>query len=209
LYFDLEYPLSRISIDAEVQFIDTPRESFCFSTAAFQFRYLLLDDVIGDPISLVAGVNGRYTTDKSLHDISVPYHGPFAIEGALSLGKEFNRKEYWVFRCWFFGGAGIANVGAPWVRGVFALEGNVQETMKLGVYLLGYHGYGLHTVVDIDHFNGYGSIRDKSIDLAIRFGRTFSVYGTFSFEYAHRFYAKRCPENVNAFSISYFLPFSF
>lgn len=209
LYFDLEFPLSKFSFDTDLQFINTPRESFCFSSTALQGRYLLADDVIGDFLSVVVGSNVRFTANKSLHDISVPYHGPVAFEGTIALGKELSQRELWILRSWLFGAVGIANKGSPWVRALFSIEGNVQEIFKVGIYLIGYHGYGRKTVVDIENFNGYGSIRDKSIDLAVRVGRTLGTFGTLSFEYMHRFYAKRCPEDVNSFAISYFLPFSF
>jgi hypothetical protein len=197
------------TILTELEFMKTPRRSFGFSSIALQWRYLCLDDIGGDFVSLVVGSNIRVVSKKSLKDISSYRSGEVEIEGNVSVGKEFNGLEFWRFRIWGVGFLGIANRGSLWIRGVLAFEGNDGDTYKWGALLRGSHGYGKKTVVDIDRFRGYGYIRHKNLDVGCYFGYRLDVWGTISFSYERRLFAKRYPKNVNTFIVSYFIPFSF
>lgn len=209
LHFNLEYPITpSIDLDTDLEFIDTPRQSFSYRSYALQSRFLISDDLVGDAVSFDLGVNARLTSERSLHDISTPYHGNFGMEGSFALGKQFDQNT-WKFRTWGFGAVGMANKGAPWIRGCLSLEGNINETNKWALYAHAVHGYGRKTIVNINHFHGYANIREKNIDLAIKIGHRFDAWGTLSLEYRRRVYARRCPENVNTFAIMYVLPFSF
>jgi hypothetical protein len=181
---------------------------FNFRSVALQARYLWLDDIIGDRVSFATGANGRFTNTASLHDVSCPSHGNFDFEFNFSLGKEFDVSDWWAWRLWFFGAVGHANRGSPWVRGIAAVETNYDDQHKFALLALGSNGYGRHTTVLVDDFDGYAKIRQKSIDLAIRYGYRVGVWGTLRFEYQRRLLAKSCPEQVNAFIFSYLLPFS-
>ena len=96
-----------------------------------------------------------------------------------------------------------------WVRATAALETNIDDQHKLALYVDGNNGYGRHTHVYIDHFDGYSRIRTKSIDVGLRYGYQIGVWGTLRVEYARRFLAKSAPAHVNSFILSYLLPFSF
>ena len=210
LYFDLEFPSSSVfSMDADIEFTRTPRQTFSFRSCALQARYSFFDDNIGDTISLAVGGNIRYTSSKSLRDISCPYYANCDFEGTVALGKEFSKDDYWRIRMWGTGGIGIGNRGSPYFLGICALEGMLREESKWGIFAIGTHGYGRKTYVDIDHFYGYANIREKSVDIAGRYGHRLGVWGTLSFEYRRRVYAKCCPKDVNTFAINYLLPFSF
>lgn len=210
LYFGLEIPPStKVSLDSDIEFTNTPRQSLSFRSVAFQGRYLFYDDIIGDAVSLALGGNIRYTSSRSLKDISCPYYSNCDFEGTLAIGKEVDCIENWRFRFWGVGGLGMGNRGSPWMFALLALEGNNKESNKWSLFFAGSHGYGRKTVVEINHFYGYGKIREKNIDIGGRFGHKFGVWGTISLEYRRRLFAKRCPKDVNTFAISYLLPFSF
>lgn len=209
-YVGLDFsPTPEWSIDTDIQVADTTQEKFNFRSVALQARYLWLDDIVGDRVSLATGGNARFTNSASLHDVSCPYHANFDFELNFSIGKEFDVSDSWAWRVWGFGAVGHANRGSPWVRGIVALETNYDDQHKLGFYADGSNGYGRHTHVLIDDFNGYAKIRQKSIDLGVRYGYRIGVYGTLRFEYVRRVLAKSCPEQVNSFIFSYLLPFSF
>lgn len=209
-YLGLDFsPTPEWSIDSEMQVADTTQQNFNFRTLALQARYLWLDDIIGDRVSLATGASARFTNSDSLHDVSCPFHSNFDFELNFSFGKEFDVTEDWAWRFWGYGAVGHANVGSPWVRGVLALETNYDDQHKFAVFADGINGYGRHTTVHIDHFNGYAKIRQKSIDLGGRYGYRLGVYGTLRFSYVRRVLAKSCPEEVNSFIVSYMLPFSF
>ncbi|PIS03047.1 MAG: hypothetical protein COT85_03190 [Chlamydiae bacterium CG10_big_fil_rev_8_21_14_0_10_42_34] len=202
-------PTPEWSVDGDFQVADTTQENFNFRSIALQARYLWLDDIIGDKISLATGGNARFTNTDSLHDVSCPSHANFDFEFNVSLGKEFDASDAWAWRLWGFGAVGHGNRGSPWVRGIVAIETNYDDQHKLAFFAEGSNGYGRHTTVLINDFNGYAKIRQKSIDIGARYGYRIGVWGTLRFEYMRRVLAKSCPQEVNSFIFSYLLPFSF
>jgi hypothetical protein len=210
LYFDLEFPYSpQWSADIDLHFVDTPRQSFSFSTTAIQFRYLLLDDIVGDLVSLAIGGNIRVVSDRSLKDISCPFNGNASFVANFAMGKEITHFENWCLRLWLYGEAGIANIGSPWIEGKFGLEGNHDERHKWSLIIDYVHGYGRKRHININHFRGYGRIRHKSLDIDFSYGYQFGVWGTLFAGYKRRVIAKTCPSNVNTFYVYYCVPFSF
>jgi hypothetical protein len=208
--FDLGFTFAvPISLDMDLEIVDTPRQPFGFRSCAFQGRYLFYNDIIGDCLTLSAGGNIRVVSADSLRDISSPYSSNVNFEATVALGKELFSGFYWKIRVWGLGAAGIANRGSPWVRSSVYFELNSEDNYNFAVFFNGLHGYGKKTVVDIDHFYGYGSIREKNGDVGIKITRKLGVFGSLGAEYKRRLYAKSCPENVNTFEVSYFLPFSF
>ncbi|MBI3900654.1 MAG: hypothetical protein HY324_00725, partial [Chlamydiia bacterium] len=112
IYFDLDFSLSPVwSVDADVQFADTTAVPFNFRTAAVQGRYLWLDDIVGDPISLATGVSTRVTSSEGLKDISCPSFANVDIEVNLAFGKEFVSGYTWRYRAWGYGAVGHGNRG--------------------------------------------------------------------------------------------------
>jgi hypothetical protein len=209
-YLGLDFSPSPVwSIDADMQLADTTAMSFNFRSLALQSRYLWQDDIIGDPVSFATGVSGRVTSSNSLRDISCPSHSNIDFELNFSIGKEFEASNSWLFRTWFFGALGHANRGSPWVRAIASIETNIDDQHKWALYAEAINGYGRHVHVDIDHFYGYAKIREKAIDLGIRYGYRFDVWGTLRIEYVRRVLAKSAPQRVNTFIVSYLLPFSF
>lgn len=209
VYLGLDFsPTPEWSIDSELQLADTSQQKFNFRSFAAQARYLWLDDIVGDRISLATGANARFTNTDSLHDVSCPYHANFDFELNIAFGKEFDVSDCWAWRFWGYGAVGQANKGSPWVRGILSLEANYDDRHKFAVFADGNNGYGRHTTVFIDDFDGYAKIRYKSIDLGARYGYRMGSYGTLRFAYLHRVLSKSCPQQVNAFVFSYMLPFS-
>lgn len=201
-------PTPEWSIDTELQLSDTTKQNFNFRSFVAQARYLWFDDIIGDRLSFATGANARFTNTDSLRDVSCPFHANFDFELNLAFGKEFDVSECWAWRFWGYGAVGHANKGSPWVRGIFALEANYDDQHKFGAFAEGSNGYGRYTTVLIDNFDGYAKIRQKSIDVGVRYGYRLGVYGTLRFSYIRRVLAKSCPEQLNAFVFSYLLPFS-
>lgn len=209
-YLGLDFsPTPEWSGDVDVQFADTSQEKFNFRTAALQARYLWLDDIVGEPVSLTTGASFRFTNGVSLRDISCPSHANCDGEINLAMGKEFDFTDCFAMRLWGFGALGQANRGSPWVRGIVAIETNYDCQHKLAVLALMSHGFGRHVRVLVDDFHGYAKIREKSIDLLFRYGYGLGVWGTMRFEYQYRVLAKSCPANVNTVILSYLVPFSF
>lgn len=210
LHFNLAFsPSLQWCIDSDLEFAGSPRQDFGFCSVAFQGRYMFKDDIVGDPISICVGGNFRVISGDSLRDVSILYHSNLDFEVNLALGKEFSKSENWRFRFWLYGSGGMANHGSPWIRGKFAIEGNICERKKWALFAEGMQGYGDHREIDIYDFHGYADVRQSNLDLGFRYGFRMSVWGTLSFEYKRRILARTCPENVNFFTLRYLLPFCF
>lgn len=210
LHFNLSFaPSMQWSIDSDLEFNSSPHQEFGFCSVAFQARYLIKDDIIGDPVTFNVGANFRVISDDSLKDVNILYHSTMDFEINSALGKEFSKSDFWRFRTWLYLAAGLASKGSPWLKGEFAIEGNIQEKRKWAIFLQGMQGYGKETLIDINNFNGYGAVRQSNLDIGFRYGISMSVWGTLSFEYKRRLLAKTCPENENFFTVCYVLPFSF
>jgi len=210
LFADLEFSMSpQWSIEIEGELAKTPRQSFGPRSLAFQARYLMYDDVIGDPFSLAVGANVRYIFPEAVRDVSCPYGANFDFVANASIGKEIDCRGDWRFRFWAYGSVGIANEGSPWIRGIAAFETNCLDVHKWAWFIDAVRGYGEDTYVDIDNFHGYANVRYHALDFAVRYGYGLGVWGTFRVEYRRRIKAVRCPEKVDTIILSLLIPFSF
>jgi hypothetical protein len=209
-YAGLEFsPGPAWDIDIDTQVADTTKERFGWRESGIQIRYLWSDDIVGDPITFVTGASARFISTSALHDVSSAYHGNVDFELSGAFGKEWDPSDLVRFRFWGYGALGHANRGSPWVKGIVSAEANVDERHKLSLWFDGICGYGAHRTVFIDDFDGYAKIRNRSIDVGVRYGYKLGVFGTIRFDYLRRLLAKSCPSQVNAFGVSYLLPFSF
>ncbi|HUD01810.1 MAG TPA: hypothetical protein VMR37_05750 [Rhabdochlamydiaceae bacterium] len=209
LTFDLEVsPSPNWDLDGDVEFAATTAQSMGFRSGALQARYLWLDDVIGDAVSLTTGLSARGVSSRSLRDISCPYHAHANFEANTSIGKEWDQGFDWRLRLYGFGALGMANIGYPWARAFLMFEGNVRSTHRFGIFAEGYFGFGNQERVNTHHFDGYADIRHQNIDAGLKYTYVFEIWGQLSFAYTRRLYAHSFPENVNFFTISYMLPFS-
>ncbi|MEI6242759.1 MAG: hypothetical protein WCP39_05070 [Chlamydiota bacterium] len=210
LYFDLDFPFSsNWSVDGDVDFFGSSKQKFNFRSGALQLRYLLLDDIVGDPVSISIGVNVRGVSQNGLYDVSTPYHGRVEGQVHFAIGKEFAHMDEWKFRIWGFGNLGFSSTGSPWLKEIFSMEGNIEDTHLVGTLVEAMQGYGKRDHVYIDHFQGYGKYRQRIIDVSLWYGRRFGEWGSLRLEYKRRVFARVAPAGVNTFAITYMLPFSF
>jgi hypothetical protein len=196
------------SFDVDAEFVHTRAQPWGFRSAAAQARTLWLDDVLGDLISLNTGFNFRYVAGESLHDVSCPYHANYNAEATIAIGKEWDQGVYWRFRPFVFAALGMAERGSPWMRALAAIEGNRLNRHQLRLYALGYFGFGKRHHLFINHFDGYAHIHHQSIDLGLDYSYLFDIWGSFSFEYCYRVYARLFPERTSFVTVRYTLPFS-
>jgi len=207
--FDIAVPPApNWELDADVEFADTPRQSMGLRSLGAQVRYLWLDDVVGDPVSLTTGVSLRGVSKHSVHDVSSPYHSYLNGELSTSIGREWDSGFHWRFRTYGFGAIGMANHGYPWSRLFATVEGNLHNTHRLSLFSWGYIGFGPHKRVHVDHFKGYASVQHRNVDIGIQYTYVTEIWGRITLSYSRRVYAHSFPENVNFFLIGYMLPFS-
>lgn len=207
---DLSFtPSPSFDFEAEVEFADTPRQSFGLQSYALQGRYLWLDDISGDPYSLITGFSVREVSRRSLHDVSCPYHSDWNFELTTAVGKEWSKQGWWTTHAYALAGIGIANHGAPWIRALAVIEANRENRNRLRAALEGYFGLGGKEHPNVDHFNGWAHFHHQSIDLAVGYAHHMPIWGTFGVRYAYRLFAHAFPENVHFLTLFYHLPFSF
>ncbi|MCB1111896.1 MAG: hypothetical protein H7A37_03225 [Chlamydiales bacterium] len=170
-------------------------------------RYQLMDDVIGDPVSLVVGATGTYVFGQSIKDIAVFHQCRVEGELHLAVGKEYSTGANWIARAWALGAVGGGEHGAAWYRGLVVADYLYCLNHELRVFVEGLHGNGSQALNLSVPFNGYGTINYETGDVGGRYSYYFDFYGSFSFTFAYRFYAKNCPEYAKTYAIEFLYPF--
>lgn len=195
-------------VQLESDFLHSKKLNWGTERVGMQLRHLLLDDVVGDPVSLSLGVQTYYVPTRSLRDVSVPYHSQGNIELTAAVGKEIDRTYNWLYRFWGALGVGIGNRGAPWIRPLMVAEMKLRQKHVLKAFAESTIGFGHNHRVDIAHFNGYGSIAHRSIDLGIGYNILFQIWGSLGVSGSYRIYAHSFPAHATTIRIEYRLPFS-
>jgi len=196
-----------VSAELEAVLAATRHRSFGFDSFLFTGRYLWLNDVIGDPISLVTGATISKVFRPARHDIGVFHHGGIQCEFHVAAGKEFSCEQFWLSRGWGVLGLGIADQGSPWLRANLAWERNWWNRHELKIFMDSLWGLGNRSLNLKHHFPGYGPIHHQSIDTGVRYRIAFESGAALSFEYAYRLFANNCPEYVNLLMVRLFYPF--
>lgn len=195
-----------LSLAAEATLARTRRQSWSVDHIRLQGRYMWLDDIVGDPISLTTGVNFTQAFKHSLHDISSFHHGTAEAELFLSFGKETSQGEIWMKRWWGVLGIGSAvNRGSPWLRGRFAYEWRTCQNQEWRLFIHSLCGLGHRPLVPCD-FHGYSSVQHQSIDVGGRYTYLIDFVGSLSVEYAYRVHARNFPAHTHYFLLSLFYP---
>lgn len=209
LLLDLSFtPSSQFDLQVEVEFAKTNSINWALRSAAFQGRYQVLDDIVGDPLSLTLGLSVRGATHHFLKDVSTPYASEGNLELFCSAGKEWSKEGMWTMRTYGFAAVGIANRGFPWTRELLVWENNWKDAHRLSLFTLGNFGFGNEQHVNVNRFNGWGKVQHQSLDVGIAYGYHFQIWGVLTASYTYRLFAHNFPERVSSFMVSYCVPFS-
>lgn len=192
----------------ELDFTHTHRISFGVQRFGAQTRYQFLDDIAGDPVSLMVGAQLFYVPTNNMRDISSPYHGQANLEAGLSVGKEWDKGLTYLARIWGYLGIGQANRGSPWLKPELHLE-TKSILGRIDFYGTSYIGLGTTPYVNVNNFySGYSNIEHRSIDLGLKYLAKMGVWGDLHVAYQYRVWAYAYPEKVSNFYIAYRFPFS-
>ncbi len=202
-------PLESWAFELELETARTRAHSWTPRSIGSQAGYLWLNDLVGDPVSLVLGLNVRYVTHAGLHDVSFPYHASLQGETFISVGKEWAQGPDWVYHAFIWGALGSGTRGSPWVHALAGFESNKAGFHTFGFFIDALAGCGHHEQVPLHHFPGYGGIRHRSLDIKAQYAIDFDIWGRFDLAYSYRVYARSFPEHLQSFTLSYELPFSF
>lgn len=207
LTFSLPLSFVQYSIELEATAAATRRHSFNMDNVKLTGRYQWLNDVIGDPVSLITGLSISEVFRRGRHDIGIFHHGSFETEAHISIGKEVTCYQFWTSRWWSILGLGMGDVGFPWIRLDGGWEQNWWDLNKMQIFGHSLWGLGNRNLSLVRHFPGYGKIQHQSIEIGTRYSRLFECGLTVSLEYAYRIYSKNCPRNVNLFLVQLHYPF--
>lgn len=191
----------------EVTGAQTRAHGFTFDNARLTGRYLVMDDVVGDPVSLVVGLTMTEASHVAVVDIGSFHHALFEGELHVAMGKEYLCGTRWKSRWWLVGGVGMGIRGAPWLRGdaVFQIQHLIGHALEFGGYSL--WGTGNRNIGLVEKFNGYGCIDHCSFDLGVAYLYRFDIWGTLKIGYRKRLYAHNFPYKANYLIIEYLYPF--
>ncbi len=189
----------RLNAEIEGSLAATRDHSFNLECGRLTLRCKFLDDVIGDQLSLVGGVTFIAPTKLFLHDISCMFHGEYAWEGHLAIGKEQVCRSFWTTRWWGVFKSGLANRGSPWVSLLAAWEKNYFNQHQWRIYAEVLAGMGQRPIPLNLHmiFPGYDSIKHRSADVGVRYSYLTPCSATLTLEWAWRLYAYNFPANAN------------
>jgi len=201
-------PLEGWEAAVEVEFAQTPRQSLGRRSAAAMVRMCLLDDIMGDAISLTVGGSIRQTAFVSLKDISCPSSARWEVELHSAIGKEWSSGPDWMSRVYGIGALGQGSRGSPWTKAKVAFDLNKPASHSWEFYSIGYWGFGRKHEVNIEHFKNWGSYDHSSIDLGVAYLQPIEEWGHFRFDLFHRIYARVYPRGVTGIMVAYHLPFS-
>ncbi|NDD57710.1 MAG: hypothetical protein EBZ47_00440 [Chlamydiae bacterium] len=195
-------------LDLDFEMARTPRQNFSPRSLGLQARYRFFNDIAGDFITLVSGINVRGVTPKSVRDISSPYASYLNFELTTSVGKEKSLNETWTMRGFFGGALGMATQGYPWARFYSSFELNSGDVHRGGFLCDGYFGLGGKQYVPVDHFKGWGHIQHDSVDVGVFYRYRLNLWGTFMLSYSCRVFAHNFPEYEQRGILRYEIPFS-
>lgn len=194
------------SIQLEIEFADTRKRNFDWDHIGVTGRYQFLDDNVGDPISLTAGVTLSRAWREALNDISSFHHGQNEAFFHMAIGKQSIHGSTWSDRWWGIIGLGIADRWTPWIVANAAYEWNQYDPHRFKVYINTLWGCG-GSKLRLKDFGGYSRVNHKSIDIGAAYLYEFEFFGTVSLSYSRRVYAHNFPDNANILTIQYNYPF--
>jgi hypothetical protein len=204
------FPNGYMDADAEIEFAKTNVQNFSFRSMAIQARYQFLNDINAESfLSLNSGLNVRYTTKKSLKDISSPYHNNFDFEIFSALGKEFAIGKTWLYHLYGMAFYGIDNASNMWIKSQLGNAFILGERHYIYCDFLFEQTFGKHHYVNVDHFFGYGKTHSTYLDLLLAYECKLDIYGSLRINYVYRLIAKTRPERMNLFGFIYTWNFSF
>ena len=195
-----------INAELELVFADTRRQHTTLDCIRLTGLYRIWNDIIGDPLSVVAGVTLTKAFSHSVKDPSSFHHGRIEAEFLVSAGRETSVEALWSTRWWGVLGLGIADHGSPWIRGELAWEKNWCDQQQLRLFVNTLWGLGRDNLHPCHHFHGYGPLNHQSIDLGARYSYVFESGLTLSAGFTRRIYARNFPVRANIVTLSLMYP---
>ncbi|MBB65100.1 MAG: hypothetical protein CMO81_08555 [Waddliaceae bacterium] len=194
--------------ELEAVFASSDSRSWGADSLKAMGRYLFMDDIIGDLISLSSGLSITLPTGDAKRDLGRRHHSSLELEGHLALGKEISSGRYWNAR--FFNIFALAQgvCGYPRLNIEGGLEFNHKDQHQIGLKGEWLCGLGSHDLpMQLEDFRGYHKIDHHSFDLVCYYQYWWEYTGYWTAEWVCRLDAKNAPKDLNRLQISFLYPF--
>jgi hypothetical protein len=202
----VETSLFEYGLEGELYLAKTHHRSFGLDSFKLTGRYQILNNDLGDPVSLILGASLIAVDRWARDDLSVFHHGGTEGEFTVSVGNEVICEDIWLSRWWCVGGLGLGDTGSPWIRGDASYEKRFYTRHFLRLTVDTLWGLG-HSNLHVHDFDGYGPIQHQSVDLTLRYAYQFDYLGELSCSYSYRLFARNAPLEANRFQVTYLYPF--
>lgn len=172
----------------------TSRMAFGFDQWLGFINYKWFNDIAGDRLTLTTGVQLAINSRRSVQDFALYHSGEWEFEIHSAIGKEYACGPNWLFRGWLDLSVGIANRGAPWLKGLLALESHFYYAHYISLLSRCWSGFGSHNI-HCDNFRGYGSIGHNNFDVGAAYQYDAFCFGFFGLEFYYGIASHNYPEN--------------
>jgi len=193
--------------ELEVNTADTDAHSYGFENVKLTARYLLMDDIQGDPVSLAVGASASYASIRFVRDLGAFHHGRREYFGHLAVGKEWDCGPIWVNRVWGHLGFGVADQGSPWMNAEISYAENRMNRLQYRFFLNTLVGFGDRDIPTTTPFKGYGAIQHRSVDTGIEWSYLVNDCFTVGFQYAYRLWAYNFPAQNHRITLQVMYPY--
>ena len=185
-------------------------QNLYFETAELFAQYLMLDDIVGDPVSMTLNLTVASTQRKPRRNLGRFHHGPMSAELGVSIGREWALGSIFTSRIWINANLGGSTRSSLYTEESAAVEVNFIDRVRLGVVGVFHAGFGTKrlSLEQISNFDGYRHIAYRAIDAGVNLKYRWGVWGDLKFEFLRRFWGRSCPQNGYEVRVVYHLPFS-
>ena len=184
----------------------TPEQKGSIDHFGVEGAYQIWDQLQGDPCTLTARLVLQQAFLWSLRDPASFHHGKREKELLLSFGRESFIEQEWTTRWFGATKVGIAERGSPWLQGICGIAGQWQDKHQVSLKMHYLAGLGSRRL-SFHHFNGYGEIAHRSMELSVGYTYSWAFSGQLHLGYANRLYAKNFPHHWQQYLLQFIYPF--
>lgn len=199
--------MGKYQLELEGSFAKRSRD-FDFQDFALSARKVLYNDLLGDPLSLITGINMRFIPGRSLSEPILFYHSRFEGQINASVGKEWAKGRYWDWRANAFFALTQANRGCPRFNALLSMEKNFFDQHFLKLAFDTVYGLGKASLQREELFVGYRNLSYSALDTALSYRFDYDLRLKVDLEYRKRIYAHYCAKGYDAFLARLTMPFS-
>ena len=183
-----------------------------FRQAKLRVRHLLMNDIMGDPLSLIAGVCLEAASHSQCKDRLQMQISQAVLAAHVAAGKEFLMAKNRHMHLWAVGQVKVGRAAAPALSGALHADWVVGEekdqTHRFGVVGIYTHGCGAREFRREGHGALYSRVAFRALDAGVRYSYSYFSLGSIAFEYTKRLVAKQCPKHAIQAKLTVTLPFS-